>query len=275
VYVDAAADDDTLQRCQALALVVPATAVVTDETAAWLHGVDARAPGTHVIPPPLRVFQQPGRSRIRKTGCLGGERTLLSDDIEVVRGIRTTTALRTALDLGRLTPRDRAIGALDGLLRLGRFTSDELVRDVDRFRRFRGVVQLRELAPLADGRAESPPESVLRLRWLDAADLPTPSVQTSVPNAWGFEKYWLDLAVPELRFGCEYDGQDWHSSPQARAHDRQRREWLRDAGWTVVVLTKTDLFGPDRFRAAAIIRDGLATLSAPRARRHHLDTRSA
>ena len=260
VYVDSAADDDTLMRCRALSLVVAPTAIVTGETAAWVHGADARPPGEHVIPPPLSVHQLPGHTRVRKSGCRGGERTLAAHDIEVAHGVHLTTPLRTALDLGRLTPRDRAIGGLDALLRLGRFEPQHLLGEVERFKGFRGVVQLRELAPLADGRAESPGESVLRLRWLDAGDLPRPVVQVPVLTAWGTERYRLDLGVPELMFGCEYDGWDWHSSPQARARDRERRAWLRRQGWTIVVLTKHEVYGAQRHRATEIIRAELRSL---------------
>ncbi|MGN6131574.1 MAG: type IV toxin-antitoxin system AbiEi family antitoxin domain-containing protein, partial [Nocardioidaceae bacterium] len=52
VYIDAAADDDLTVRAQALSLVVPPTAVVTDECAAWVRGVDLVARNDHVIPPP-------------------------------------------------------------------------------------------------------------------------------------------------------------------------------------------------------------------------------
>ena len=58
-------------------------------------------------------------------------------------GLRITTPLRTAWDLGRLAHRDRAIGALDALLRHGSFTRGELVAGVERFKGMRGVVQLR------------------------------------------------------------------------------------------------------------------------------------
>ena len=110
VYVDSMADDDTLMRCRALSLAVPDTAVVTDESAAWVHGVDVLAPGDHVIPPPLSIDEAPGHTRVRKRGCDGGERMLDDCDVEVVHGVRVTTPLRTALDLGRLRPRDRAFG---------------------------------------------------------------------------------------------------------------------------------------------------------------------
>ena len=45
----------------------------------------------------------PATHESRTRGNVGGERTLLDTDIELVGGIRVTTPLRTALDLGRLT----------------------------------------------------------------------------------------------------------------------------------------------------------------------------
>jgi hypothetical protein len=51
VYVDAAAEDDLRMRARAVALAVPDSAVVTDRTAAWLHGVDVLRPGDHLVPP--------------------------------------------------------------------------------------------------------------------------------------------------------------------------------------------------------------------------------
>jgi hypothetical protein len=267
VYIDAAAEDSVLTRARALALVVPPSAVVTDRTAGWLFGADVLAPGEHVIPGPLAVFQPPGRTRVRLDGTRGGERTLLPEDVALVHGIRVTTPLRTALDLGRLTPRDHAIGCLDSLLRLGGFGRGDLLGQVERFRRQRGVVQLRELAPLADARAESPAESVLRLRWLES-DLPAPTPQLVVLNR-GFERYRLDLGVEELRFAAEYDGGDWHSSERAQLRDSVRRRWLRVHGWTVVVLRKDDVFTPDRSRVGRILRAQLEPLLA----RHPLPTR--
>ncbi|MGZ4495461.1 MAG: type IV toxin-antitoxin system AbiEi family antitoxin domain-containing protein [Nocardioides sp.] len=259
VYVDAVAEDDQLLRARALALVLPAGAVVTDRTAGWLHGAQVLAPNDHLQLPPLDVFQAPGNTRVRARGTRGGERTLAPGDVTTVHGIRVTTPLRTALDLGRLTPREQAMAALDALLRLGRFTSADLRGSVERFRRQRGVVQLRQLAPLADARAESPPESVLRLRWHDA-DLPAVPVPQLEVREHGILRYRLDLGVEELRFAAEYDGRDWHTSPEARVHDRARRQWLRERGWVIVVLTREDLFGPDRSRAVRRIRAELDPL---------------
>lgn len=257
VYVDAAAEDDLTMRARAVSLAVPSTAVVTDRTAAWLHGVDVLRPGDHLVPPPVEMFQAPGCTRVRTAANQGGERTLSPRDIEEVHGVRVTTPLRTALDLGRLTRRDQALSALDALLRLERFTRADLLASVERFRRHRGVVQLRELAPLADGRAESPGESVLRLRWIDAG-LPTPEPQVEVHQD-GMVRARLDLAVPERRFAAEYDGWDWHSSKEQRRRDKERRAWLRTRGWTIVVLTRREVYD-EPWLAAQCIRDALLPL---------------
>ncbi len=163
-----------------------------------------------------------------------GTRTLDSGDIEWVEGLRVTTPLRTALDLGRLLKRDDALAALDGLLRLRRFTQDDLRAEVRRFRGYRGVVQLRCLIPISDARSESPRESVLRLRWLDAR-LPTPHPQYVIHDDNGFPIYRLDLADPIARYAAEYDGQEHHFTAEQRASDDRRRAWLRRRGWQIDV----------------------------------------
>jgi very-short-patch-repair endonuclease len=167
-------------------------------------------------------------------------------------GVLVTTPLRTALDLGRLSGRDDAFAALDALMRVGGFTVAHLSDQLPRFRGARGVRQLRQLVPWGDPNAESPAESLTRLRLYDDG-LPAPAVQYEVRNALGAVIYRLDLAYPELKLAVEYDGQEYHTSSDDQAHDRQRRDYLRRLGWTIVVLTTEDVYGRDP-RAAGIVR---------------------
>jgi hypothetical protein len=149
--------------------------------------------------------------------------------------------------MGRLVHRDRALSALDALLRSAPHIRDEMVAGVERFHRRRGVVQLRELAPLADGRAESPGESVLRLRWLDVTSLPRPTPQVPILDDRGVEIHRLDLGVEELRFSAEYDGEDFHSTKEELEHDQRRREWIRrERGWLIVPVRRQNVFGATR-----------------------------
>jgi len=262
VYAVATLPDTLAFRVSVLKLVVPESCVVTDRTAGWLWGANMiLAPNDHLVTPRVSVFCPPG-CRLRRAITASGERRLAPHDVSDVDGVRVTTPLRTACDLGRLLQRYQAIAALDSLARLGVFTPDELIAETTRFRRYRGVVQLRVLVLIVDPRSESPGESVLRLRWIDTG-LPRPECQVEVPNDWG-TSYRIDIGLPELRFGAEYDGEEFHDGAQ-RSHDNQRRDWLRDErGWTIEVVRKANVFGrhSDVQRSLRIAYDRV--LSAPR-----------
>lgn len=246
VYVTAQTQDTLLLRGEALLLVVPSHAVITDWTAVWLF-TGLLQPNDHLAVPTLSMFLPAGKGRLRNQLCDSGERTFRPEDLMTVGGLTVTTPLRTAWDMGRLAHRDRAISAMDALLRSKAFASEELVGGVERFRRRRGVVQLRALAPLADGRAESPGESVLRLRWLDLPSLPRPEPQVPILDERGVVVHRLDLGVRELRFSAEYDGEAFHSRPEDRERDEKRREWIsRERGWLIVPVRRHNVFGATR-----------------------------
>jgi hypothetical protein len=240
VYVATQARDDMDIRAHALALVVPEAAVVTDRTAAWLHGVDLLPRSSGTTPPPINVFHTTD-TRMDRPGVASGRRGLLPSDITVVEGIRVTTAARTALDLGRLLWRYDALAAIDGFLRIG-VPHDLLVAETGRFKRYRGVRQLRVLLPLGDRRAESPGESALRLNWYDAG-LPRPDLQTWVYDDHGVGIYRLDITLPELLFAAEFDGEENHTSDEDREHDLERRSWCEtERHWMFEIFTKVDVY---------------------------------
>ena len=240
VYAVAQAPNDVLLRAQALSLVVPPTAVVTDRTAAWLHGVDILPRSALTTPTTVSVVHVDD-TRVRRAEVDGRRRGLARTDITEIHGVQVTTALRTALDLGRLLWRFDALAAIDGFLRIG--VPHELMSvEIGRFRGYRGVRQLRHLVPLGDQRAESAAESALRLHWHEAG-LPAPELQVWVYDDGGTPRYRLDIADPDLRYAAEYDGEEFHTSPQDREHDAVRRTWLeQEHDWFVDVFTKSDVY---------------------------------
>ncbi len=256
VYADARLADSIDLRCACLRLVVPPDAVVCDRHAGWLAGASmVLAPGEHLSLSPVAMYLPEGR-RLRNDLADSGERALLSEDVYEIAGLRVTTPLRTAWDLGRHRWTDRALPAVDQMLRLRAFSREALLAGLPRFKGMRWVTTLRAIAPLADGRAESPPESVLRLRWIEA-NIPEPTPQLEICADERFLAR-LDLGNPDLRFGAEYDGAEWHSSPDQLAHDGARRAAVRDEGrFHVIALRKEHLFGRAQC-AERMIREGAA-----------------
>lgn len=247
VYRPADVPDTIENRARAAALVAGPFAVLCDRTAAWLHGVDTFEFRELEILPPLETVRLRGCGRIRRPECVGGERDLLPQDVETVAGVQVTTPVRTALDLGCGLPRRDALAALDSYMRLCGVERKQLYVTLPRYFRRRGVVQLRQLLPLADARSESPGESWTRMEIIDAG-LPVPELQWWVYDANGRPLWRLDMAYPNSRVAVEYDGREFHDSDAKREHDRARRKWLRDRGWTVIVVTK-DSFGLDALEA--------------------------
>jgi hypothetical protein len=267
VYVAAHVVDSLDLRAQALRLVVPEGCFICDETAAWLHGAPhAMAPNSHLAVPPISFFRPARRGRLRNGLVSSGERTLTPRDLMVVGGLCVTTPLRTALDLGRLRRPDQALAAQDALLGLGIFTHEELLACVERFARQRGVCQLRWLTPLADGRAESAGESVLRLRWY-AAGLPRPQLQIEVVVD-GVVRFRLDMGLEEWLFAAEYDGAAFHSSPDQTRHDDERRGWMRSQRqWHIEVFVGEHVHGHDQdadLRLGAAFEQAKATIGRRR-----------
>jgi hypothetical protein len=241
VFHAAHLDDGLDLRIACLRLVVPDDAVITDRTAGWLHGASMiLAPNDHLSVPTVSMYRRPGY-RLRNKATSSGERSFGPDDVVELDGLRVTSPLRTACDLGRLLHRDQAIGAMDSMTRVGRFDSAVLVVYAERFRGMRGMCQLRALAPLVDPRSQSPGESILRLRWRDCLTLPPPTPQLCVQGPDGV--WYLDLGVEGLRYAAEYDGARWHG-PEQRAHDEYRRGWLTRTGeWIIDVFVDSDLSG--------------------------------
>lgn len=244
VYVATEVPDSLDLRCEALQLVLPADAFVCDRTAAWLYtGVRALGPNEHLAVPPVSCFRPSRKNALQGDGLASGQRFVLPRDLREINGLVVTTELRTALDLGRLQPtRDLRLWGMDNMLSTGAFTLDELLAEIPRFARQRGVILLRALAPLADACSESFGETALRIRWYDAG-LPRPRLQISI-EVHGVEVARLDIGLEEWLFAAEYDGAEWHSEDEDVERDDIRRGWLREQRrWHLEVFRKEHVFG--------------------------------
>ncbi|WP_182920328.1 hypothetical protein [Nocardioides cavernaquae] len=242
VYTGADLEDSPALRFAAAKLVLAHHAVVSDRSAAWLHGIDAFDPGALAHPPRLEVVSPASATRVRREGVLGGSRALLREDVQIIDGVAVTTPVRTAADLACLRGRSAAFAAMCAFARHHGVSRADLVAIAERYKGRRGVTQLRALAPLVTGQCESPREAWTLLAIVDAGlPIPEPQVEIDVP---GYGRVRLDLAYRLARIAVEYDGEEHHSSPEEQVHDEERRQALRDAGWAVIVVRKGQLSGP-------------------------------
>ncbi|MDQ4033698.1 MAG: hypothetical protein M3332_16205, partial [Actinomycetota bacterium] len=141
------------------ALILPPEAVITGRSAATVRGVAlARAsdPIEVLLPEIIQVNRRTGIDVRRTKTC--------AEDRERWGEIGLATPLRMGLDLLLDRTLPDAVANLDAVLRAGLVDRAELRRMLSQ-RRDHGIVLARQAEELADPRAESPPESRVRV-WL-------------------------------------------------------------------------------------------------------------
>ena len=224
-------------RAGAAALLLVPGAVVCGRSAAVLWGVDAAGPHDDVeltVPPGSSACTVPG-VRVRRW-------TIDPDGVTTRRRVPVTTAETTAVDLGRSPGSlEDSIALVDALV-VCRATDLAAVRAAAAGASGPGCRRARRVAALADGLAESPQETRLRLI-LQASRLPRPIAQHRVRDADGRVVARVDVGWPEQQVAVEYEGR---RHGQHVASDRARLNRLTAAGWRVVFVTAEDLREPDR-----------------------------
>jgi very-short-patch-repair endonuclease len=241
VYADASLAVTHRLMVSAVGLALPDRAGFTGRSAATLWGAkdvaDPTDPVEVVLPRGSRWNPGPG---VRIRFLPGGQ--------QLVRSGRwlCTSRVDTAVDMIRWGATDDAVVLLDRLCVEGMVRLDDVRAAVLALPRCRGSAQARRVAELADGTAESPQETRLRLLLLRAG-LPAPVAQFRVFDDQGLVGR-VDFAYPDLKIAIEYDGL-WHAERQAFLNDRGRLNRLVDAGWIVVHVTVADMRHPERLAA--------------------------
>jgi hypothetical protein len=222
-------------RLRGLDLTSGARVAVCLATAAARFGFDTEEPDD------LHVLNPPGHQLRPVDGLVVHRR----DGAPLVKsgGRWATAPAWTAIEVARGLRRRRALATLDAALRTGVVNRGQLWSAAIEQAGRRGIVDVRNLLPLADARAESPMESEARLVMIDGG-LPMPELQFEIVDGNG-ELRRVDFAWPDHRVAAEYDGLDWHSGPEAMRRDRRRQAALMDVGWVVVPVVFDDV----RYRA--------------------------
>jgi len=235
--------DDVVARAAAVALVLPPGAAVCRSLAAWMHGTDTRTPAQRYDPLPLECVVSRGKEPPSLPGVVPHVDMLPSDDITCLGGIPVTSVERTALDVARFSPAHMALATLDAFAAEKAVDVERLAERIEEWRGLRGIGQARRLIAWTDACSESPGESWLRLRILDAG-FPAPETQIWVTDADGVPLYRLDLGWFDLKIAVEYDGLEFHDSPEQRRRDIARRNDLtRRFGWNALGVGRGEVLG--------------------------------
>ncbi|WP_433011931.1 type IV toxin-antitoxin system AbiEi family antitoxin domain-containing protein [Kribbella sp. CA-294648] len=158
-----------------------------------------------------------------------------ADDVPALDG--RTTKLRTVLDCARTLPFAAGLCVADSALRKGGIQRDQLLAAAAGLLG-PGSGRARRVAAAADGRAESPLESVLRAVLLEAG------IDGFVPQ-WVIQDETfsarVDLADPVLELALEADSFAHHGTRAALARDCRRHTQLTVRGWRLLRFSWEDV----------------------------------
>jgi hypothetical protein len=191
-----------------------------------------------------------------------GLHLLAGELVQHPSGLWLTAPLRTALDLCLLLTFEAAVCAMDDGLHRGLFTAQDVVTALELRAGRPGVERQRAVAAAADGRAEAPSESLLRL--LLAPDWPELEPQVTVYDEQGYPVRRYDLGDRTIRLGAESDGKRGHAGGRMVAKDQRRDRRAARYGWRTERATWYEIRRePEQLRARILgARDRLRARAA-------------
>ncbi len=236
VYVIAGVRVTHQLRCQAATLIIPPTAGVTGRSAATALGVPLADPWdpVHVAVPEDARFESARDLIVRR---------VVSSTVDLRRheGTVLTAPERMCFDMTLGQKLGEAVADVDAALHRELLHQADLERWLT-LSHERGVRHARDVLALTDPRAQSRPESLVRV--LLVRDGLKPEPQLRVHHNGRFVAQ-VDLGFEEAKLAVEYEGR-WHGDPMHVPRDRARLNRLEAAGWRVIFVTADDLRGDHR-----------------------------
>jgi hypothetical protein len=245
VVIHAADALNLATRAQAALIAVGPPAALSGATSLALHGISAvNDTAVHLTVPYARRVES-------RVGLVVHRAEFLPADVIELDGLAMFSLDLAMADFLCDGDKRTAFAALDEAMHglapdhCRRLCENVRDRVLDRRSR-RGIHRAQMLLALATGKAESPPESILRLIVVEAG-FPVPEAQYEVETIDGRKFYVLDIAWPEVRIALEYDGFAAHEERQERDAERDGR--LAGRGWVTIRATAADLRDPSRVLA--------------------------
>lgn len=233
VYVLADAEVSARLRAEAAWLWSRRRGILAGRSAAALHGakwLDPRAPAEL-----LYGNRHPPR------GMSTWADAIADDEWTTINGMAVTTPVRTALDLARRYPLQRAVAGVDALANATHLKVADVELFAERYRGHRGIRAARRALALVDPGAESPRETWLRLLVIRNA-FPPPTTQIPVRDRYGVLVAVLDMGWEDIKVALDYEGAH-HRNPVKFNKDIHRHDAVTELGWTDIRVTSQDTEG--------------------------------
>lgn len=236
-----------------LAARIPQHAFFSHSTAALLWG--APLPWNLERSTLLHVAVCNPLPRLHSRGLAGHQLDLSPAVLDTRDGLTVTSPARTWCDLATQLTLDDLVAVGDYFINRELPFSDRatLAAMLDLSIGKRGVRRLREALPLLSDRAESRPESKLRVV-IVRAGLPTPEINHTLVDSEAGTRVRPDFMFRKEKVILEYQG-DYHRTAAQWRRDMTRRSRLEAQGWRVMELNADDLKNPEELaqRIAALL----------------------
>jgi hypothetical protein len=222
---------DFRARCAGMRLILPDRAIFSHHTAAQLYGVPA--PRDSLLHISLISEIEP---RIQGVSA---HRVLELPQPRWIHGLPVTSPGRTFVDLASKLDLYALVEAGDALARLAG-SKDELELAISQGRGRRGIRLAREAFKLIDPRADSAPESRMRVL-LTLAGFPPDLVNEEIHDERGCylfkpdNGYWVKL-------GLEYEGSHHRVDERQWDRDIDRDARYQSENWHLIKVTKSLLY---------------------------------
>jgi hypothetical protein len=189
----------------------------------------------------IHVSMASREARCRRAGVAahlgtGAAQTAICD------GVPISTPVQAFLDLASV-----GIGLVDlviagdSLVKANGLDPQQFVVAADAYQG-RNARRARRAASLVRPGVDSPMETRIRLL-IVLAGLPEPQVNFILRVVGGKWRWRFDLCYPEYKLIIEYDGRQHAFDTEQWTHDLERREWLDQDGWRILIVISEDIYG--------------------------------
>ncbi|MEX1164033.1 MAG: hypothetical protein WEB03_10670 [Nitriliruptor sp.] len=227
--------DSVQQRVTVVTVSTAGLAAASRDTAAWLHGLEARPPDRQSV-----ALAHPYRAERHRDVRIHRARWLTSDDVVAVQGVATLTVPATLLSSSRADATRQRARLIDVLHR-GLATTDEVLALLDRVGPVPGKGTLRDLChefgPLTV-------ESIFQdevARTLSGLGYPAERSTTRIdtPDGVGLTP---DIALRPWKVAVETEGDAFHRTRSQRRTDRRRIAAYAGTPWVPYPIDWRDWF---------------------------------